>query len=238
MLHFIQLFYISNFVSGFEGATAAGANRYATNKGRSHELGSESNSRFGTEDTPSNALGALSGTGLAATPGPDAVYDAIKDTLDRCSPIDWSSLSKTSQDTIVHFYSDMIPDPAPRTPKDKVIPKNQEQTAIPAILNLPECGRRERSVPFRLDTSDSDRKTFAGRDFLAGSPGIKKGKEVKGFVNTQRPEIIRALPLPEKIRLLDILLDPPVDEDDLAAARVIYNNSTSAEIVAEPPTGK
>jgi len=183
-------------------------------------------------------LGALSGTGLAVTPGPDAVYDAIKDTLDRCSPIDWSSFSKTSRDIIVHFYSDMIPDPAPRTPKDKVIPKNQEQTAIPAILNVPECGGRERSVPFRIDTSDSDRKTFAGRDFLAGSPGIKKGKEVRGFVNTQRPEIIRDLPLSEKIRLLHILLDPPVDDDDLAAARVIYNNSTSAEIVAEPPTGK
>lgn len=89
-------------------------------------------------------------------------------------------------------------------------------------------------MPFRIDTSDPDRKTLAGRDFVAGSPGIKKGKEVKGFVNTQRPGIIRNLPLSEKMRLLNILLDPPVDDDDLAAARVIYRNATSAEIVAEP----
>ena len=234
MRHFFQLLYISNFASGFAGVDG---NRAATKKGREHELEAESESRFGAEDTPSNALGALTNVGLAANPGPDSVYDAIKDTLDRCAPIDWSTLAKTSQDKIVKFYSETVPDPSPRTAADKVIPKNQEQTAVPAILDVPECSGHERSLPFRVDPDDPDRKTFAGRDFLAGAGGLKSGKDVKRFVDTQRPEIIRDLPLSEKIRLLNILLDPPVEDDDLEAARVIYKNSTGAELVAEPPNG-
>lgn len=221
----------------FVGISQQDSNRYATKKGREHEIEAESESRFGAEDTPSNALGALTNVGLAARPMPDAVYDAIKDTLDRCAPVDWSTLQPASKANIIKFYSDTIPDPAPRTPKDKVIPKIQEQTAVPAILDIAECTGRERSLPFRIDTSDPDRKTYAGRDFLAGSPGLSSGKDVKAFVSTQRPEIIRDLPLAEKIRLLNILLDPPVEDDDLAAARVIYNNSTSAELGAEPPNG-
>jgi hypothetical protein len=57
---------------------------------------------------------------------------------------------------------------------------------------------------------------------------------LKAFVATQRPEIIQALPLSEKIRLLNILSDPPVDDDDREAVAVIHKNSTAKELQAEP----
>jgi hypothetical protein len=231
MRHFFQLLYISNFAAGFETVSQQEANRIATKKGREHELTAEAASRFGAEDTPSNALGALTNVGLAATPGPDAVFDAIKDTLTRCGPVDWSSLSKASKDTIIHYYGDMVADPAKA---GDMIPKNQEQTAVPVILDVPECRGKERSLPFSIDTSDSDRKTLGGRNFLGGSAAMEKGKDVKAFVATQRPEIIQALPLSEKIRLLNILLDPPVDDDDREAVAVIHKNSTAKELQAEP----
>jgi len=231
MRHFFQLLYISNFAAGFETVSQQEANRIATQKGREHELTAEAASRFGAEDTPSNALGALTNVGLAATPGPDAVFDAIKDTLTRCGPVDWSSLSKASKDTIIHYYGDMVADPAKA---GDMIPKNQEQTAVPVILDVPECRGKERSLPFSIDTSDSDRRTLGGRNFLGGSAAMEKGKDVKAFVATQRPEIIQALPLSEKIRLLNILLDPPVDDDDREAVAVIHKNSTAKELQAEP----
>ena len=237
MRHFFQLMYIAWFdhyvKPSFLGRSEKEANRDATDMGREHELKAESKSRFGAEDTPTNALGALTGAGLSELTGMTDLYDEIKDTLTRCSPVDWTALSKTSQDTIIHFYGDMKPDPTPKTAGDK-IPVNQNPTAIPDILNIPECSGKERSLPFTLDTGDSDRKTLAGRDFIAGTFGITKGKEVKAFVNTQRPEVIKTIPLSEKIRLLRILLDPPVDDDDLEAVAIIRKNSTAAEQKAEP----
>ncbi len=75
MRHFLQLMYMSNFfASAFPGVDA---NRAATKKGREHELKSESESRFGPEDTPSNALGAFTGTQLAMTPRPADLLKTI-----------------------------------------------------------------------------------------------------------------------------------------------------------------
>lgn len=100
MRHFMQLLYISNFATAVSQSEATG-NRGATSKGREHELTAESASRFGAEDTPSNALGAATNLALPGLPKPDAVFDAIKDTLTRCDPIGWSSLSPASKDQIV-----------------------------------------------------------------------------------------------------------------------------------------
>lgn len=237
MRHFFQLLYIAWFARyikpSFGGRSKEDANEYATGMGREHELTAESASRFGAEDTPSNALAALTGAGLSELPSKDDVYDEIKDTMTRCGPVDWTSLSPASKNTIIHYYGDMKPDPTPKKKGDQ-IPVNQNETAVPVILNIAECGGKERSLPFSIDTSDSDKKTLGGRDFLAGTPGITKGKEVKAFVNTQRPEIIKAITLSEKIRLLNILLDPPVDDDDREAVEIIRRNSTAEELKAEP----
>ncbi|HYM74184.1 MAG TPA: DUF4157 domain-containing protein [Stellaceae bacterium] len=232
MRHFLQLLYISNFSTGISQNEAMG-NRAATRKGREHELTAESESRFGAEDTPSNALGAATNLFLPGLPGPDTVYDAIKDTLTRCDPIGWSSLSQASKDLIVQFYGDLVPDPTPKKPGDK-IPKNQNQTAVPDILPVNECGARERSLPFELDTSDSDRKTLGGKNFLGGSTSLTSASDIRDFVGTQRPEIIRALPLSEKIRFIKILLKWPVRSADVEAVEVIYKNSTADELRAEP----
>jgi Domain of unknown function (DUF4157) len=232
MRHFLQLLYISNFATAVSQSEAMG-NRAATRKGREHELDSESESRFGAEDTPSNALGAATNLALPGLPGPDTVFDAIKDTLTRCDPIGWTSLSPASKDQIVHFYGDLVPDPTPKKPGDQ-IPKNQNQTAVPDILPVAECGARERSLPFSLDTSDSDRKTLGGQNFLGGSTALTNASDIRAFVTTQRPEIISALPLSEKIRFINILLKWPVLSRDVEAIEIIYKNSTGAELAAEP----
>lgn len=228
MRHFIQLFYISNFAAGFEGVSQSGANRYATRKGREHELEAESQSRFSAEDTTSNALGAFTNIGLAAMPGPDAVFDAIKETLTRCSPIDFKSLSITSQDTVVNFYGAQIPDPKPKKPGDR-ISLHQNQTAVPDVLDIKECGGTERSFPFELDTSDTDRKTISDTNFGKGSTGLKSGRDIRSFINTQRPEVLKALPTSEKIRMLKVLLSDTVSDDDLSAATLLDSVMTPAE---------
>lgn len=230
MRHFLQLLYISNFSTGISQSEARG-NRAATRKGREHELTSESESRFGAEDTPSNALGAATNLFLPGLPGSDAVFAAIKDTLTRCDPVDWSKLSSPSKDQIVHFYGDQVPD---ATKPGANMPKNQNQTAVPDIVPVAECGARERSFPFSLDSADSDRKTVGGKNFLGGSRSLTSASDIREFVDTQRPEIIRLLPLPEKIRFINILLEWPIREADKEAIVKIYKNSTLDELRAEP----
>ncbi len=227
MRHFMQLLYISQFAAGV-GQSESRGNRAATEKGREHELTSESNSRFGAEDTPSNAMGAATNLSLAAIPKPDAVFNAIKDTLTRCGPVDWTSLSKPSQDQIIHFYGDLIPDPTPKNPGDQ-IPKNQNSTAVPDILSIAECGGQDRSFPFALDDSDPDRKTISDKAFDKGSASLTSDSDIRDFINTQRPEVIKALSSSEKVRLVKRLMQGWVSDDDLNALESIYNNSTSAE---------
>ncbi len=227
MRHFMQLLYISQFAAGSMQSEFHG-NRAATQKGREHELTSESNSRFGAEDTPSNAMGAATNLSLPGLPKPDAVFNAIKDSLTRCSPIDWTSLSKPSQDQIIHFYGDLIPDPTPKNPGDQ-IPKNQNSTAVPDILSIAECGGRDRSFPYVLDDSDPDRKTISGKAFDNGSASLTSDSDIRDFIDTQRPEVIKALSSSEKVRLVKRLMQGWVSDDDLNALETIYNNSTSAE---------
>lgn len=232
MRHFLQLLYISNFSTGISQSETRG-NRAATQKGREHELTAESASRFSAEDAPSNALGAATNLSLPGLPSPEKVFEGIKDTLTRCDPLGWSSLSPASKDQIVHFYSDQVPDPAPKNPGDQV-PKNQNQTAVPDILPITECSGRERSLPFGLDDSDPDKKTLSRKNFAGGSTSLTSASDVRDFVFTQRPEIIRALPLSEKIRFINILLKWPVRDADLQAIEKIRTNSTADELKAEP----
>jgi hypothetical protein len=97
-----------------------------------------------------------------------------------------------------------------------------------------ECGARERSFPFSLDSADSDRKTVGGKNFLGGSRSLTSASDIREFVDTQRPEIIGLLPLPEKIRFINILLEWPIREADKEAIVKIYKNSTLDELRAEP----
>jgi hypothetical protein len=89
-------------------------------------------------------------------------------------------------------------------------------------------------LPFSLDTSDPDWKTFEGQNFLGGSTSLTSASDIRAFVATQRPEIIRMLPLSEKIRFINILLKWPVRAADREAIETIYKNSTAAELRAEP----
>ncbi|HEU0016072.1 MAG TPA: DUF4157 domain-containing protein [Longimicrobium sp.] len=224
--HFLQLMYIANFVaSAFPGTSG---NRVATKKGREHELTSESESRFGPEDTVSNALGAYTGQNLAGLPQAGPLFDAIKATLERCGPVDWTSLSPSSQDVIKHHYGDLVPDFKPKKAGD-LVPKNQNTTALPDILSIPECGGKERSFPFMLDEDDPDRKTISGKAFDKGAAGLTSDSEIRDFVATQRPEHIQGLAAAEKVRLVKRLLQGYVHDDDITAVESIYNRSSSAE---------
>jgi hypothetical protein len=229
MRHFVQLMYIAYF---YKTVMPSSTGQSATHEGREHELEAESQSRFSPEDTPTNALGALVGASLPGRAGPDTVFNAIKDTLTRCAPVDWSSLSKASQDQIVQFHSDRISDPAPKEPGD-LVPKNQNETAVPHILPVSECSG-ERSFPFELDASDSDRKTLSGKNFLGGSKSLTSTSDMRAFVLTQRAEIIKSMPLSEKTRFLNTFLSWPVTFDDKECIKKIYKNSTLEELRAEP----
>ena len=211
--------------SAFPGTSG---NRFATRKGREHELTSESESRFGPEDTPSNALGAFTANQLAVTPLADDLYESIRSTLARCGPIDFASLSPASQSVVTHHYGDLVADPTPRAPGD-LIPAHQNQTAVPDVLSIPECSGRERSFPFELDTNDPDRKTIGDTAFDTGSAGLTSDSDIRSFVATQRPEIIRALSSAEKVRLVQRLFRGYVDDTDIDAIEVIFNNSSDAE---------
>lgn len=227
MRHFLQLMYISHFFAG-AGLPPSSAIRGATKRGREHELDAESESRFGPEDTPSNALGAFLGPQLAITPLPDDLLNEIETILRRCSPIDFSTLGTASKDLIRHHYGDLVADPAPKKLGD-LIPAHQNQTAVPDVLGVPECGGKERSFPFELDTSDPDKKTIAGTAFGAGSSTLTSDSDIRDFVSTQRVEIIKGLPAAEKVRLVKRLFSGWVSDDDIDAIERIYKNSTSAE---------
>jgi uncharacterized protein DUF4157 len=230
MRHFFQLFYLTNF---YESTAPGGdAIRAATAKGREHELTApDTQSRFAPEDTPSNALGALAGHNLPAlNPLVHFVLDAITDTLSLCDPVDFGKLSKQSQDAIVNFYGGQVPDPKHA---GHTLPKHPNETALPDVLDIPECRGRERSFPFGLDTDDPDRKTIEDRSFKGGAAAAKTGREIRDFVARQRAEVISLLPTDEKVRMVKVLLSDDVSDDDRAAAEVIEKNSTPDELERE-----
>ena len=228
MRHFIQLMYISHFAASMS-LPPDQANSSATRRGREHELSSESESRFGPEDTPSNALGAFTGTQLAGYPQPTALIGTIQTILTRCNPIDFATLSVSSQDQVAHYYGDLIADPSPKTAGD-LIPAHQNQTAVAAIIDIPECSGRERSFPFELDSStDSDRRTISGFAFDSGSAGLTSDSEIRSFVYTQRDEIIRDLQATEKARLVARLFSGWISDEDIDAFERIYNLSSTTD---------
>ena len=103
MRHLIQLMYLSTLPTI--------RNRGATREGVTHEETSEARSKYGSEDLPSNALGAWTGTQLPRSPAdlsrsftPAHLLGTIRATLQRCEPVTFNSLSATSQQTIVDFY--------------------------------------------------------------------------------------------------------------------------------------
>ena len=228
MLHFLQMLYIVHFIE--DTAMGVDANRSATRRGREHELESEhgaaAESRFSAEDTTSNALGAFTGRKLAVAPESDDLLDAIKAMLERCDPIGFKTLSPDSQNTIRHFYGDLVPDPD--SPGD-LIPKNQSSSAAPLLVDINECRGRERSFPFSLDSDDSDFKTISGRDWAKGSADAETGREIRRFINGQRLEVLKLVSSAEKFRMLRVLLGGDVSRDDLNAASRLDKALTPAE---------
>ncbi len=224
--HFFQMMYISHFVH--PAAPFVDANRYATRRGREHELESiaETESHFAPEDAPSNALGAFTGIGLAPIPRPSDLLRSIESTLRRCDPVDFGSLSPASRETIRHHYGDLVPNPAD---PDTLAPAHPNQTALPDIVGVSECSGRMRSFPFALDTSDPNRTTISHYAFPFGASGLTSDSDIRDFVSTQRPQIIRSLPLAEKIRMIRRLLTGSIEDEDLNAVEVIFRNSSNAE---------
>jgi Domain of unknown function (DUF4157) len=224
--HFIQLMYISHYISSSSPATDG--NKSATRRGRDHELTSESESRFGPEDTPSNAIGAFTGSRLAVTPIPNDLVKEIEMILRRCDPTDFVSLSPSSQNTITKHYGELIPDPSPKIPGD-LIPAHQNQTARPDILGIAECGGKERSFPFKLDTDDSDMKTISDTAFADGTTSLTSDSDIRDFVSTQHLSVIKSTTTMEKIRMVKRLFKGYVADDDIDTIEIIYNNSTDSE---------
>jgi hypothetical protein len=157
------------------------------------------------------------------------VFDHIKETLGRCDPLDWKNLSVASQQKAIDFYSATVPDPKAKKPGDR-IPEHQNETAVPEILQIAECGGRERAFPYEVDPDD--RKTITGKNFLGGSKSLDDDDDVRAFIFTQRREVIRALPKSEKIRLEKILRSWWISDDDLAALKILYAESNLDELSA------
>jgi|GEM_PF-3029057 len=222
MRHFIQLMYLSGLVG----------NRNATAAGITHEETSEAESKYGGEDLTSNALGAWTGTQLTSGSGDfsrsfskERLLGRIRATLQRSGPVDFSSLSATSQQAVVDFYGRLQGGTSGE-------PVNQNRTAVALILSLPELSGTDRSFPFALDPDDRTRSTVADAAFDRGAAGLTEDSEIRSFVHTQREEIVRGLPQAEKVRLCTRLLRGYVDDSDLVALQRIYTLSTAAERTA------
>jgi hypothetical protein len=222
MRHFVQLMYLSGLV-GNSKATAAGI---------MHEETSEAESKYGGEDLTSNALGAWTGTQLpSGAPDfsrsftKDRLLGSIRATLERSAPVDFDSLSASSQQAVVDFYGRLRGGTSGE-------PVNQNRTAVALILSLPELNGTDRSFPFALDPDDRTRSTVASAAFDRGAAGLTDDAEIRSFVNTQREEIIRGIPQAEKVRLCTRLLQGYVDDSDIVALQRIYQLSTAAERTA------
>jgi hypothetical protein len=224
MRHFFQLLYISHFVSGASPGT--NGNRSATRQGREHELEAESESRFGAEDATSNAIGAYTGSRLAGSPQSGDLFSTIKDMLDRCDPVDFDALSAPSKSAVLHFYGDLVNDPKAKSPGD-MIPANQNESAVPPLLTIPEFAGKERSFPFVIDPDDP--KTITDTDFLKGALSVDDDDDVREFTFTQRPEVIKLLTPQEKVRMAELAFEGWVADGDIDAIEVLYRNATPAE---------
>lgn len=203
MRHFMQLLYVSWF---FNSGAAPQANRGATTKGIEHEEGAEASSRYGPEDLTSNALGAWTATRLTGMPQRGDTIAKIRQTLERCAPIDFDALAPASQTRLVDFY-------AAQTGTGE--PANQNRTALALVPDIPELGGQDRSFPFELDDDDPRRATIAGPAFDGGAAGLTGDSQIRSFVATQREHVLRDIPAALRGRLAGRLLQGWVSDDDL-----------------------
>jgi hypothetical protein len=210
MRHFFQLAYIAHVLW----------NRRATEMGRSHELESESTSRFAPEDTPSNAMGAFFGSQESSV-DPHRFASDLNDYLRICGPVDFTSLSPSDQTTIVTYY-------AARDASG--VPASQNESAIPATLAVSACGATpDRSFPFVLDTDDPDRKTITS---LAAPYSLSGDTEIRDWVFAQNSTTLGILPEFEKIRLINRLIDGWVSERDIGAIERICGSTSASQLPA------
>lgn len=156
---------------------------------------------------------------LAVLPQRDDLVGRIRETLQRCAPVDFGALSATSQASIVTFH-------AARTSAGE--PLNQNITAIALIPVIPELAGTDRSFPFELDENDSDRATIGGPAFDTGAAGLTGDTEIRSFVSMQRDEVIRDIPSAEKVRLGTRLLRGWVPDEDIDAFERIYRLGDAA----------
>lgn len=210
MWHFFQLLYISWFTNMGNAAMAA---RGATKRGVEHErTAPDIGSRFGPEDLTSNALGAWTGTLLAGFPQRDDLVARVRETLQRCAPVNFDALSPASQASVVQFY-------AAKAGTGK--PLNQNPIALALVPHVPELAGTDRSFPFTLDDDDPRRATIGGRAFGSGA-ALHDDDDTRDFVALQRDEVIRDIPAAERARLGALLLSGWVSDDDLTAYERLY----------------
>ena len=217
MRHFMQLLYVSWF--GNFGGDSEMANRAATKKGIEHEETSEKASKYGPEDLTSNALGAWTATRLAGFPQRGDTIARIRETLERCAPIDFDALSPASQTTLVNFY-------AAQTGAGE--PANQNRTAVALIPAIPELAGQDRSFPFELNENDPKKATIGGTAFDSGAAGLTGDTEIRSYVDTQREEVLRDIPAAVRGRLGGRLLQGWVSDEDLGAFERLYRLADAA----------
>lgn len=199
--HFYQLMYIALVKSNAE----------ATQLGREHELNSEDASRFGAEDTPSNALGALFGANYARDAGgsPDAFATALKAYLERCDPVDFTAMAAAEQDTIVNYYGGQTAGK----------PTNQTEVATPAAIALPSLAGKDRTFPFYLERGDA--KT------VSDTESLKSDTEIRTWVFGHDPADHQRVSSSERNRMASRLLDGWVVDGDIEALLLLRSSAPS-----------
>ena len=213
MRHFFQLMYISWFTDLGSAQMAA---RGAAQRGIEHELTSEAASKFGPEDLTSNALGAWTGTRLAGFPQCGDLAARVRETLERCGPVTFDSLSPASQMALVNYYAAL---------GDTGEPVNQNRSALPLIPAVSELTETDRSFPFELDPSDPAKATISEPAFDQGAAGLTSDAEIRSFLNTQRKQVLVAIPAGEKERLGTRLLQGWISDADIDAFEILYRIS-------------
>jgi hypothetical protein len=199
MRHFYQMMYIALVKSNAE----------STQMGREHELNSEDASRFGAEDTPSNAMGALFGAGYADGAGgsPDAFATALQGYLTRCDPVDFTAMPSTEQDTIVDYYGGQTGGK----------PTNQTEVATPAVIALPSLAGKDRTFPFYLERGDA--KT------ISDTESLKSDTEIRTWVFGHDPADHQRVSSSERNRMASRLLDGWVADGDIEALLLLRSSA-------------